>query len=82
MENQKTCKNCKHWSREKTVYTFPDHDFPDVEAPSRLGRCCIANKSIGFWESPAEIEAKVKPGFIGGDNLYFDENFGCIHFEK
>lgn len=50
--------------------------------PSRLGACSLFESDVNYWDGAEDAEPKIKTGFIGGENLYFDENFGCIHFEK
>lgn len=78
MSNEKNnlCKNCSNWNRE-LAYNWPNED-----RPLKIGQCNALESEVNYWDSNDVVNDKVSDGKIGCENLYTNENFGCIHFLK
>lgn len=67
------CKNCKKWSRFKS---YPENN--DLS----IGSCAELENDVQYYDSIENAQEKIKDGKIGADNLFTNENFGCIHFDS
>lgn len=71
------CKDCKHWSRAEF------RDFPNEPTLLEIGSCSKVNPEINYWETSDDVANKMNGEIcIGGENVFTNENFGCILFEN
>ncbi|MDC1285236.1 hypothetical protein N8Z33_00955 [Flavobacteriaceae bacterium] len=71
------CSNCEFWNREK-IYNYPEKDID-----AKIGQCSkLDSDEFNYWDSNDVANDKIKDGKIGCENLYTNENFGCIHFSN
>ena len=75
MSDNERCHSCAHWSREKIS------DWPNRDVPGRVGTCAVNGGQMNYWDSADEAQEKILDGYLGGENVYTHENFGCIHFK-
>ena len=76
MKINNLCKNCSNWNRESA------YDWPNKDRPLKIGQCKIMESDVNYLDSNDVVNDKVSDGKIGCENLYTNENFGCIHFLK
>ena len=70
------CKDCKYFERG----TEQDY-LTNVEESLPVG-VCEKTININYWDDTFQVKEEIKDGFLGGDNVKVNENFGCIHFEQ
>jgi len=76
------CKNCQKWKRFDNILASDDEDKWEVRPPG-FGTCKLSvywrYYNTDFQIEKALVIQPAKPSF-GGDNVFCNENFGCIHF--
>lgn len=85
IETPGTCKNCKHWKTEQSIFDFQKTKGICLEAPKNTKDCSVSH--IGNDEKHVNERNIACSYFFAGDEntraRYFitTENFGCIKFE-
>lgn len=75
--SEKTCKNCKHYSKSVKCDGFEVENFDHVIIP--YGFCDSVN-TINYFMDFRDANTCISHGNIGGDNIIVSEAFGCINF--
>ena len=70
-----TCKNCKYWSQGGS-YDDTNYDL------TKSGKCGNAIYMIYYMQFVEDADMIIEDGNFGGDNLWTNENFGCINFKN
>ena len=69
------CKTCKHWGRAVIV------DWPEPDTLATIGECSIVTE-VNYWDWEMAAQEKIADGKFGGANIYTNEHFGCIHYDR